>query len=200
MNDRPVFTMIDADRILRRAAEIEGSEDSRRLTLTELRSIAGEAGFGPRALDRAIAEARSGKSVGARHPVVRTSGLVVTHLSTVREVPLGIDSEQLGRVVRLFQPYREGPAPVKLEAGEISWKDRKGLRFTVTSGPGITEIRVFASKILLVRRGRWRGWVEAAADRLEMLVRLVAGSEVSPPPGRDGQRSDSARPQDAGVP
>jgi len=44
------FSRVDADRILRRAAEIEGAGDEGRLTLTELRSIAGEAGFAPQTI------------------------------------------------------------------------------------------------------------------------------------------------------
>lgn len=59
MNDSSHFSRTDADRILRRAAEIEGSDDSRRLTIEELQVIAGEAGFGLQAVEPAIAEARS---------------------------------------------------------------------------------------------------------------------------------------------
>jgi hypothetical protein len=77
------------------------------------------------------------------------------------------------RTVHLFQPYREGPPQVKLEEHQITWRDRKGVSFSVTSVAGTTEIRVFVSK-LLVRRGRWIGWVKAAADRLESLVLLLA--------------------------
>ena len=176
MTDSPVFSKVDADLILKRAAEIEGAEDSRRLTLDELRSIAGEAGFGPRAVDRAIAEARAAATVVVGRPPVQRSGLLITHLSTLREIPVGISTEQLMRAVRLFQPYREGPAHVELEEREITWRDRKGLQFTVTSVDDLTEIRVFVSKIL-VRRGRWITWVNTAADRLEMLVRLVASRE-----------------------
>lgn len=190
MSDLPVFSRIDADRILQRATEIEGSEDSRRLTLGELRSIAGEAGFGPGAVDRAIAEARAAAPVDGRRPPVQRSGFLVTHLSTAREVPSSISSEELMRVVRLFQPYREGPAQVKLEEHEITWRDRKGLQFTVTSGAGVTEIRVFVSKIL-VRRGRWTAWVKAAADRLEMLVRLVADRSVADPAAGSGPGAPS---------
>lgn len=191
MTDSPVFSRIDADRILQRAAEIEGAEDSRRLTLRELRSIAGEAGFGPRAVDRAIAEARSAPPPDVRRLPVHRSGFVVTHLSTAREVPTGIDSEQLTRVVRLFQPYREGPPQVELDEREITWRDRKGLRFTVTSAGGITEIRVFVSKVL-VRRGRWTSWVKSAADRLEMLVRLVAAQDAPDPGDGSGGASPSS--------
>jgi hypothetical protein len=183
MTDYSVFSKIDADRILRRAAEIEGSDDSRRLTIDELRAIAGEAGFGLDAVERAIAEARAAEPSEPRRTAVRQSGLVVAQLSTVREVTIGIDSEQLLRAVRLFQPYRDGPAQVKLEEHEITWRDRKGLRFRLTSVDGITEIRVAVSKPL-IRRGRWMGWVRAAADRLETLVRLVA---------RDATEEDSGR-------
>lgn len=182
MNDIPTFSRIDADRILRRAAEIEGSEDARPLTVDELRSIAAEAGFGPRALERAIAEARTLGAVEVRRPPVQRWGWVVTHLSAVRVIPIEVTHEQLMRAVRLFQPYREGPAQVKLEELEITWRDQKGLRFSVTSGAGVTEIRVFLSKLML-RRGRWTGWVKAAADRLEMLVQLMAeesGAGASP--------------------
>ena len=179
MTDPPRFSRIDADRILKRAAEIEGSEDAGPLTVDELRLIAGEAGFGSQAVERAIAEAEQAASAEVHHHPVHRSGVVMTHLSTVRSVPVEVSSEQLMRAVRLFQPYREGPAHVKLEEDQITWRDRKGIRFTVTSGGGVTEIQVFLSKIL-ARRGRWMGWVKSAADRLEMLVFLVATQE---PPG-----------------
>ena len=179
MNKPASFSKLDADRILRRAAEIEGSEDAGPVTVGELRSIAGEAGFSPQAVERAIAEAQQAavKQV-RRHPVQR-SGIVITYLSTLRSIPVEISSEQLMRAVRLFQPYREGPAQVKLEEDQITWRDRRGLGFTVTSAGGVTEIRVLVSKIL-IRKGRWMGWVKSAADRLEALVLLVATQE---PPG-----------------
>ena len=60
-------------------------------------------------------------------------GLVFTYLSTNRIIPLDVSSEQLMRAVRLFQPYREGPAQVKLEEDQVTWRDRKGLSYTVTS-------------------------------------------------------------------
>jgi hypothetical protein len=173
MTDSPTFSKIDADRILRRAAEIEGTEDARRLTVDELRSIAGEAGFGSRAVERAIAEARRAEPAELRRPPVQKWGVLVTHLSAVREIPVGIGSEQLMTAVRLFQPYRDGPAHVKLEEHEVTWRDRRGLRFTVGSVGGVTQIRVYVSKLLL-RRGRWMGWVRTAADRLETLVLMVA--------------------------
>lgn len=173
MTDAYVFSQSDADRILKRASEIEGSADVRRLTVEELRAIAGEAGFGPEAVDRAIAEAQEASALVVSQAPVQKWGLIITHLSTLREIPVEVSSDELMRVVRLFQPYREGPAQVKLEERELTWRDRKGLRFAVTSGKGITEIRVFVSKALL-RRGRWMGWVKSAADRLEMLITLVA--------------------------
>lgn len=176
MSDVPVFTKVDADRILRRAAEIEGAEDPRPLTLSELRSIAGEAGFGVRALERAIAEAQHAQHAQQaedRPLPVQRSGLVVARLSTRRTLAVEIGYEQLMRAVRLLQPYREGPAHVKLEEHQLTWRDRKGIQFMVTSGEGTTEIRVLVSKVL-IRRGRWIGWVKAAADRLEKLVYLVA--------------------------
>lgn len=173
MTDSPLFSKADADKILRRASEIEGSADPRTLTVAELRSIAGEAGFGAAALERAIAEAREATTVVASPAPVQKWGLLVTHLSTHREVPVQLTSDQLMRTVRLFQPYREGPAHVKLDEHELTWRDQKGLRFAVTSSGGITEVRVFVSKVML-RRGRWSGWVKAAADRLEMLITLVA--------------------------
>ncbi|HZD06553.1 MAG TPA: hypothetical protein VE173_16695 [Longimicrobiales bacterium] len=173
MSDSPLFSKAAADRILKRAAEIEGSEDFRPLTLQELRSIAREAGFGAGAVERAIAEAGLDRSVTVRPEPVQKSGLLITHLSTVRGVPMEIDSEQLMRAVRLFQPYRDGPAHVNLEEDQVSWRDRKGLRFTVTSSAGVTEIRVLASRFI-VRRRKWMRWVKTAADRLEVLVSLVA--------------------------
>ena len=79
---------------------------------------------------------------------------------------------------RLFQPYREGPAQVKLEEHQIRWRDRKGLGFTVSSSGGVTEIQVLVSRVM-IRRGRWVGWVKSASDRLEALVLLVAAQNRS---------------------
>ncbi len=173
MNDPNVFSKIDADRILKRAAEIEGSEDAKPLTLQELRSIAQEAGFGVHAVERAIAEAKRAASREVRTPPVQKTGLVITHLSTHRSVPVSVSSEELMRAVRLFQPYREGPAQVKLGEEQITWRDRKGIRFTVTSSEAVTEIHVHVSKPILFR-GKWIGWVKSAADRLETMVFMVA--------------------------
>ena len=176
MHNPHSFSKLDVDRILRRAAEIEGSEDARPITVAELRSIAGEAGFGSQAVERAIAEAQQDAATKiSRHPVQR-SGLVKAYLWTLRTIPIEISSEQLMSAVRLFQPYRDGPAQVKLEEFQITWRDRKGLGFRVSSAGGVTEIRVFVSKFL-IRRGRWMGWVKSAADRLETLVLLVATQE-----------------------
>lgn len=177
MNERAHFSSIDADRILRRAAEIEGSGDTGRVTADELRLIAGEAGFRSAAVERAIAEAQAATVASPRHPPVQKWGLVITRMSALREIPLDVSSDQLMRVVRLMQPYREGPAHVKLEEREITWRDRKGLQFAVTSSGGVTEIRVYLSKFL-VRKGRWMGWVKAAADRLETLLYLVANQDA----------------------
>ena len=172
-----MFSKIDADRILRRAAEIEGSDDHGPLTVDELRSIAGEAGFGSQAVERAIVEAQqAGPTEVHRHPVQK-SGVLITHLSTIRAIPIEISSDQLLTAVRLFQPYREGPAQVDLGEQQIAWRDRKGLRFAVTSAGGVTEIRVLVSKFL-IRRGKWMGWVESAADRLEALVYLVSARDL----------------------
>ncbi|MFC1575058.1 hypothetical protein ACFL5A_00225 [Gemmatimonadota bacterium] len=173
-----MFSKIDADRILKRAAEIEGLEDTKPLTVAELRSIAGEAGFGSHAVERAIAEAKRAAQSEVHRPPVQRSGVVFIHLSTVRSMPLEVSSEQLMRAVRLFQPYRDGPAQVKLEEHQITWRDRKGIRFTVTSAGGATEISVYVSK-LLFRRGRWMGWVKAAADRLETFVFMEAAQDPS---------------------
>ena len=180
MSTPQLFSRIEADRILRRAAEIEGADDEKRISLAELRIIGGEAGFASQTLERAIMGAHTASLAAARTPV-RRSGLVIAHLSTMREVPVGIDAEHLMRVVRLFQPYREGSAQVKLDDNEISWRDRKGLRFAITSAGGVTEVRVYVSGLLL-RRGRWTGWVKAAADRLEALVALVAAQSAGTSP------------------
>ncbi len=177
MTDPVIFSKLDADRILKRAAEIEGSEDAKPLTDAEIRSIAAEAGFGSRAVERAIAEAKRAATAKVLSPPVQKSGSLITHLSTHRSIPVEVSSEQLMRAVRLFQPYREGPAQVKLGENQITWRDKKGLRFTVTSSAGATEIRVYVAKPLL-RRGRWIGWVKAAADRLEMLVLMVATQDL----------------------
>lgn len=169
-----MFSKFDAGRILRRATEIEVSEDGGPLSAAELRSIAQEAGVGSHAVERAIAEVRRA-GVGPQ-PVLR-SGLVVTQLSTFRAIPIEISSDQLMKTVRLFQPYREGPAQVNLGENLITWRDRRGLKFTLTSVAGVTEIRVFVSKVL-VRKGRWMGWVKSAADRLESLVLMVASQDT----------------------
>ena len=177
MTDLPMFSKLDTDRILRRAGEIEGSDEARPITADELRSIAGEAGFGSQAVERAIAEAQQASSMEVRRHPVQKSGLVITSLSTSRAIPIEISAAQLTRTVRLFQPYREGPAQVELREHQITWRDRKGLGFTVTSAGGVTDVRVFVSKAL-VRRGRWMGWVRSAADRLEALVLLVASQDL----------------------
>ena len=173
MTDLTMFSKVDADRILKRAAELEGSEDSGPLSVDELRSIASEAGFGAHAVERAIAEAQQAESGEVQREPVRRSGLVITHISVQRLIPVDINSEQLMRAVRLFHPYRDGLAQVNLGVNEITWRDRKGLRFTVISSGGVTEIRVLVSK-LLIRRRRWVTWVESAIDNLETLMRLVA--------------------------
>ncbi len=189
MPDSPLFSKMDADRILHRAAQIEGTEATP-LSIEEVRSIAGEAGFGPRAVNRAIAEVlHAGPTEPGSHRVER-SGFVVTSLSTFRSLPIELSSDHLIRAVRLFQPYREGPARVNLEERRITWRDRKGLKFTVVSAGGVTEIRVFTSKPL-IRKGRWMGWVKAAADQLEALVYLVAARHPSEVASLDGRLLES---------
>lgn len=167
-----MFSKAEADRILKRAAEIEGAEDSRPLSEDELKAIAGEAGFGSHAVERALAEAKQLANQRVPPQPVQRSGLVFSRLSASRSIPVELSSEQLMRAIRLFQPYREGTVQVKLEEDRLTWRDRKGLAFAVRSAGGVTEIHVFVSK-LLFRRGRWMGWVKAAADRLEALLLLV---------------------------
>ncbi len=179
-----MFSSTEADRILKRAAEIEGSEELKPLTHDEIRSIAREAGFGAQAVERAIAEAaHTAPRPGHSEPVQR-SGLVITRISAMRSIPVILTSAQLMRAIRLFQPYRDGPAQVKLEEDRITWRDRKGLVFTLRSIGGITEIHVYVGK-LLIRRGRWMGWVRAAADSLEALILLVDAKVESGPRGAD---------------
>ena len=173
MADSTVFSKLDADLILKRAAEIEGSEDTRPLTIDELRSIAGEAGFGSQAIERAILETQQASANEVRHDPVQRSGLLIMHLWTIRTIPIQISSDQLMKAVRLFQPYREGPAPVNLGEHQMTWRDKSRLKFTVMSGGGVTEIRVNARVIFLARR-RWIALVKSAADRLEALVYLVS--------------------------
>ncbi len=174
--DSPMFSKTDAQRILARAAEIEGSDDTGPLTADELRSIAGEAGFGRQAVERAITEARQTGAPDVHRNPVNRSGLVITRLSTIRTIPIELTSDQLIRVVRLFQPYRDGQAKVGLAEHQITWRDQKGIRFAVESTGGITQIRVFLSRPILLR-GRWMGWENEAANRLETLVFLVADRE-----------------------
>ena len=175
-----MFSKSEADRILKRAAEIEGADDARPLSVEELRSIAGEAGFGPSAVERAIDEAKQVARQGLPPQPVHRSGFVVTRLSTSRTVPFELNSQQIMRAIQLFQPYREGSAHVRLEEDRLTWSDKKGLTFTVWSGGGTTEIHVFVSK-LLIRRGKWMGWVQLAADRLEALTLMVAAHAVAGP-------------------
>lgn len=181
----------DADRILRLAAELEGKGDARGLSREDLRSIAAEAGFSRHAVERAMTDVLDSELISVVRPPVQQSGLFFMHLTAVREIPASMTSEQLMRVVQLFHPYREGPARITLEDQEIVWRDRKGLQFAVTSGSGVTILRVYVSKLIL-RRGRWKSWVKAAADRLEMLTLAVARQDrarpalPSPPPSEPG--------------
>lgn len=186
MSDLSMFSKVEADRILKRAAELEGSDDPGPLTIDDLRSIASEAGFGAQAVERAIAEAQQMATASAYRYRVHGSGLVFRHLSTSRSVPVEITSDQLMQAVRLFQPYREGQAHVTLAPKAISWRDRKGLRFTVTSTGGVTEIDVYVGRAML-RRRRWTSWVQSAADRLETLILLMATRDL--PRGARGRQA-----------
>jgi len=179
MSAPQLFSRAEADRILRRAGELEGTGTERSLSAEELRAMAAQAGFAPQTLERAIADVQSARRVLNRSPV-RSSGLVIAHLSAVRELAVGIDADQLIQVVRLCQPYRDSPADVRLDESEISWMDKKGLRLAVTSVGGVTEVRVYVSGFLC-RRGRWKRWVQAAADHLEALVSLVAAQRSFTP-------------------
>jgi len=71
MTDPIIFSKLDADRILKRAPEIEGSDDSKPPTDAEIRSIAEEAGFGRRAVERAIAEAKRAATAKVLSPLGR---------------------------------------------------------------------------------------------------------------------------------
>ena len=177
MAETPRFTRLDADRILQRAAEIEGSSAGTPLTVSELRTIAGEAGFGTPAVERAIAEALQASPTGIQRGPVERSGLLVTRVSTVRTLPFELRSEALLRAVKLFHPYSDGPAKVSLEQRTLTWRDGKGMIFRVLSQGGETEISVGASRVVL-RRGKWMGWVNAAADQLEAVLFLVATQDA----------------------
>ena len=63
--------------------------------IDELWSIAGEAGFGAQAVERAIVESQQARPTEVHHHPVQKSGWVITHLSTVRSIPVGISSDQL---------------------------------------------------------------------------------------------------------
>lgn len=197
MSDLTLFSKVEADRILKRAAEIEGSDDAGPVTVDELRSIAGEVGFGAQAIDRAISEAQQAASASALRHRVQAWGLVIRHISASRSMPVEITADQLMRAVRLFQPYRDGPAHVNLGANEITWRDRKGLGFAVMSAGGVTEIRVFVSKVL-VRRRRWMAWVDSAADRLETLVLLMATRDLPRARAREAD-TPAIQPSSAGL-
>lgn len=172
MNDLPTFSKADADRVLRRVAEIEGQDEGKSLTAAELRSIALEAGFGTPAVERAIAEAQQATRARVQHYPVQRTGLIIVRISTIRVLPVQLSAEQLMQGIRLSQPYRDGPAQVRLESDRVVWRDRKGIVTTVGSGGGETEIKVSVVKPLL-RRGRWMGWVRSAADRLEAMLLLL---------------------------
>jgi len=73
-----MFSKLDTNQILRRAVEIEGSDDAAPITIAKLRSIAGEVGFGSQAVERAIPEIQQASSAVARQHSVQKSGLVVT--------------------------------------------------------------------------------------------------------------------------
>jgi len=186
MTNLPSFSKGDADRILRRAAEIDGSEEAGPVSVEELRSIAREAGFGTQAGDRAIAEAQQAAVAQIRRNPVQKSGIIWVFMSTARTLPVELSSDQLMRAIRLCAPYREGPPQVKLQVDRITWRDRRGLHFTVTPGGGVTEIGVVVSRPL-IRRSRMKGWIKQAADRLEALILMVAsqdpksGAKMLPP-------------------
>lgn len=192
MSTPPLFTRAEADRILRRASEIEGAGEEKLLSVAEVRSIGVEVGFSSQTLERAIADVQAA-SLSPRRGPLQKSGLFIVHLSTVREIPVQMDADQLMRVVRLFHPYRVGAPQVKLDDVEISWRERRGLRFAISSADGCTEIRVYVAGILL-RRGRWREWVRTAADRLEALATLVATQRLV---GRSAPESLPAPPRPA---
>lgn len=153
---------------------MEGADDERSLSLAEVRAIAGEAGFAPHTLERAIAETHALLPAPRRQDPVKRSGLLWVHLSATRDIPMALNGEQLQRVVRMFHPYREHPQRVAFEELEITWRDRKGIQFAVASAAGVTEVRVYVSG-LLPRRERWARWVKDAADRLEALAVVIAG-------------------------
>jgi hypothetical protein len=180
---RDSFSKAEADQILKRAAEIEGAEDAKALTVDELRAIASEAGFGAQAVERAIAEARRLTTQPVPTDPVLRSGLLMTRISARRTLRVELGSEQLMQAIRLFQPYREGAVEVRLEEDRLTWRDGKGLLFTVWSGGGVTELQVFVSKVLL-RRRRWTTWVRSAADRLAALIQLVGASGFPVPEPR----------------
>ena len=178
MSESPLFSQVDADRILQRASEIEGNDEGRSMSIRDLRGIAGEAGFGATAVERAIAEALEFGSRESRPAPVEREGLIIVKMWTLRTVPIELTSDQMLRAVRLFQPYREGPPQVSLEDRRITWRDRKKIIFHLQSGGGLTEIRVRLSRPL-IRRGRMMGWIRSAADRLESLIYLVAARDHS---------------------
>ena len=95
------FSKAEADRILKRAAEIEGAEDTRPLSVDELRSIAGEAGFGAHAIERAINEAKQRDAERVAPPPVHRSGLLFVRITTSRSVPVELSSAQLMQAIRL---------------------------------------------------------------------------------------------------
>jgi hypothetical protein len=177
MSDLTMFSKVEADRILKRAAELEGSDEAGPVTIEELRSIAGEVGFSPQAIDRAISEAKQAAAISAERQRVQVTGRVIRHVTAVRSIPVEITADQLMQAVRLFQPYRDGQAHVKLGRAAITWQDRKGLTFRVTSAGGVTEVAVTVTWFV-IRRKRWTNWVQTAADRLESLILLMAARDL----------------------
>jgi hypothetical protein len=134
-------------------------------------------GFSPQAIDRAISEAKQAAAISAERQRVQVTGRVIRHVTAVRSIPVEITADQLMQAVRLFQPYRDGQAHVKLGRAAITWQDRKGLTFRVTSAGGVTEVAVTVTWFV-IRRKRWTNWVQTAADRLESLILLMAARDL----------------------
>ena len=164
------------------ARVVRPSRDGRALTVTELRGIAGEAGFGTPAVERAIAEALEQSRAEPRRSPIEKRGFIRLQVWTLRTIPIELTSDQLLYTLRLLQPYHHGPPRVAVEEGQLTWRDGKGLIFHLQSGPGVTELRVRISKITLFRRRRLLRWIGSAADRLETLLTLVAARDHTTTP------------------
>ncbi len=165
----------DADRILKRAAELESAETSDPLSVDEIRAVAEEAGYDPSTVERAISETLD----PAPQPLdnVQTSGFLATRFHTTRSIPVQLTAKELMKAVELLMPYFEAPPEVKFRKGSLVWRDRRKLRFELDPGLDAVGLQV-SSPRLMGQKARWKDWVGKAADQLEAMIRYAASERA----------------------